>query len=297
VNVATVTAVGLNVNVEKIHANPGVASLAREAIGLLAERGVSVWVNHESAGILGYPHLGVSENELIKRVSVVVVFGGDGTILRTARAAAPQAIPILGVNLGAFGFLAEVNGPDVETALRRLLAGDYQLDERMMLQARVERSAPTAQEFIALNDIVLTKSGYARLVKLDTHVNGEHLATHLADGLIVATPTGSTAYSLSAGGPIVHPAVDGIVLTPICAHTLNSRAVLVSGGDTIAIRVEPVGTAPPPPILTVDGQEGFPLRIGDEVRVARSPHRTRLVRLGRGGFYSILRAKLTWGER
>jgi len=297
VSVATVTAVGLNVNVEKIHANPGVASLAREAVGLLAERGVSVWINHESAGILGYPHLGVSENELIKRVSVVVVFGGDGTILRTARAAAPQAIPILGVNLGAFGFLAEVNGPDVETALHRLLAGDYQLDERMMLQARVERSAPTAQEFIALNDIVLTKSGYARLVKLDTHVNGEHLATHLADGLIVATPTGSTAYSLSAGGPIVHPAVDGIVLTPICAHTLNSRAVLVSGGDTIAIRVEPVGTAPPPPILTVDGQEGFPLRIGDEVRVARSPHRTRLVRLGRGGFYSILRAKLTWGER
>ena len=296
-SVATVTAVGLNVNVEKIHANPGVSSLAREAVGLLAERGVSVWINHESAGILGYPHLGVSENELIKRVSVVVVFGGDGTILRTARAAAPQAIPILGVNLGAFGFLAEVNGPDVETALRRLLAGDYQLDERMMLQARVERSAPTAQEFIALNDIVLTKSGYARLVKLDTHVNGEHLATHLADGLIVATPTGSTAYSLSAGGPIVHPAVDGIVLTPICAHTLNSRAVLVSGGDTIAIRVEPVGTAPPPPILTVDGQEGFPLRIGDEVRVARSPHRTRLVRLGRGGFYSILRAKLTWGER
>ena len=296
-SVATVTAIGLNVNVEKIHAHPGVASLAREAIGLLAERGVSVWINHESAGILGYPHLGVSENELIKRVSVVVVFGGDGTILRTARAAAPQAIPILGVNLGAFGFLAEVNGPDVETALRRLLAGDYQLDERMMLQARVERSAPTAQEFIALNDIVLTKSGYARLVKLDTHVNGEHLATHLADGLIVATPTGSTAYSLSAGGPIVHPAVDGIVLTPICAHTLNSRAVLVSGGDTIAIRVEPVGTAPPPPILTVDGQEGFPLRIGDEVRVARSPHRTRLVRLGRGGFYSILRAKLTWGER
>jgi len=297
VSVATVTAVGLNVNVEKIRANPGVASLAREAIGLLADRGVAVWVNDESAGILGYPHLGVSENELIRRVSVVVVFGGDGTILRTARAAAAQAIPILGVNLGAFGFLAEVNGPDVETALHRLLAGDYQLDERMMLQARVERSAPTAQEFIALNDIVLTKSGYARLVKLDTHVNGEHLATHLADGLIVATPTGSTAYSLSAGGPIVHPAVDGIVLTPICAHTLNSRAVLVSGGDTIAIRVEPVGTAPPPPILTVDGQEGFPLRIGDEVRVARSPHRTRLVRLGRGGFYSILRAKLTWGER
>jgi NAD+ kinase len=295
VNVATVTAVGLNVNVEKINANPGVAGLAREAVGLLAKRGVSVWINDESAGILGYSDLGVSESELLRRVSVVVVFGGDGTILRTARAAAPQGIPILGVNLGAFGFLAEVNGPDVETALCRLLAGDYQLDERMMLRASVKQE-PIGHELIALNDIVLTKSGYARLLKLHTHVNGEHLATHLADGLIVATPTGSTAYSLSAGGPIVHPAVDGIVLTPICAHTLNARAVLVSGSDRIAVRVEPLGSSPPP-ILTVDGQEGFPLRIGDEVRVERSPHRTRLVRLGRGGFYSILRAKLTWGER
>src|SRR5207302_7174593 len=112
--------------------------------------------------------------------------------------------------------------------------------------------------------------------------NGEHLATHLADGMIVATPTGSTAYSLSAGGPIVHPAVDVIVLTPICAHTLNARAVVVSGADTVTIRTEPIGSPSPPSILTVDGQEGFPLEEGDEVRVERSPHRTRLVRLGRG---------------
>ncbi|HKV45811.1 MAG TPA: NAD(+)/NADH kinase [bacterium] len=291
------TAVGLNVNVEKIHANPDVARLAREAVDLLLERGVSVWINRESAEILGHPALGASEAELIRRVSVVVVFGGDGTILRTARAAGPQGIAILGVNLGAFGFLAEVNGPEVASALHRLLEGDYQLDERMMLRARVERDGQIPQEFLALNDIVVTKSGYARLLKLRTFVNGEHLATHLADGLIVATPTGSTAYSLSAGGPIVHPAVDGIVLTPICAHTLNARAVLVSGTDTVTIRVDPVGAPPPPPILTVDGQEGFPLKEGDEVRVERSPHRTRLVRLGRGGFYSILRAKLTWGER
>ncbi len=292
-----VTAVGLNVNVEKLHATPEVARLAREAVALLMERGVSVWINRESAETLGHPARGVSEAELARRVNVVVVFGGDGTILRTARAAAPHGIPILGVNLGAFGFLAEVNGPEVEHALHRLLEGDYQLDERMMLRSRVEQPGRSTQEFLALNDIVVTKSGYARLLKLRTFVNGEHLATHLADGMIVATPTGSTAYSLSAGGPIVHPAVDGIVLTPICAHTLNARAVVVSGTDTVTIRVDPIGAPPPPPILTVDGQEGFPLREGDEVRVERSPHRTRLVRLGRGGFYSILRAKLTWGER
>jgi len=289
-----IAAIGLDVNVEKLHANPEWARLAREAVHLLTERGVPVVINRESAETLGHPTLGVAEADLISRASVVVVFGGDGTILRAARAAAPRGIPILGVNIGGFGFLAEVNGPEVERALHRLLEGDYRLDERMMLRAWVERDGRRIQEVLALNDIVVTKSGYARLLKLHTYVNAEHLATHLADGMIVATPTGSTAYSLSAGGPIVHPGVAGIVLTPICAHTLNARAVVVSADDTIGIRVEPAGA---PPVLTVDGQEGFPLQAGDEVRVERSPYQTRLVRLGRGGFYSRLRAKLTWGER
>jgi NAD+ kinase len=289
-----VKTVGLLVNVDKLHANADVARLASEAVSLLTERGVSVVLNRESAEILGHPSLGIPEGELARRANVVVVFGGDGTILRAARSAAPNGIPILGVNLGGFGFLAEVNGPEVERALHRLLEGDFRLDERMMLRASVEHEGRPIQEFLALNDIVVTKSGYARLLKLRTFINTEHLATHLADGLIVATPTGSTAYSLSAGGPIVHPAVEGIVLTPICAHTLNARAVLVSAGDTIVIQVEPVGA---PPILTVDGQEGYPLQPGDEVRVERSPHHTRLVRLEGDGFYGLLRAKLTWGER
>jgi NAD+ kinase len=289
-----VKAVGLHVNVDKLHADPEVSRLAREAVSLLTARGVSVGLNQESAELLGYPTLGLSEGELVRRTSVVVVFGGDGTILRAARLAAPHGIPILGVNLGGFGFLAEVSGPEVDRALHRLLEGEFHLDERMMLRAWVEHEGRPIQEFLALNDIVVTKSGYARLLKLRTFVDAEHLATQLADGLIVATPTGSTAYSLSAGGPIIHPAVEGIVLTPIAAHSLNARAVVVSASDTINIQVEPVGT---PPILTVDGQEGYPLQPGDEVRVERSPHRARLVRLGHGGFYSRLRAKLSWGER
>lgn len=289
------SAVGLVVNVQKLTATPEVARLAREAVTLLQERGAPVFINSESAGILGYPALGVAEGDLARRVGVLVVFGGDGTILRAARAAAPQGIPILGVNLGGFGFLAEVHDGGVDAALLRMLEGEYQLDERMMLRAQVLRGGRPTREFLALNDIVVTKSGYARLLRLGTFVNDEHLTTHLADGLIVATPTGSTAYSLSAGGPIVHPGVDVIVLTPICAHTLGARAVVVSGSDVITIRVDPVGTPPSPPVLTVDGQEGYPLERDDAVRVERSPHRTRLIRLRPGGFYSLLRAKLSRG--
>ncbi len=290
------TSVGLLVNVDKLEGNPDVSRLAREAVSLLVRRGVTVVLNEESAGRLGHPGQGVPEGALAERADVLVVFGGDGTILRAARQAAPRGVPILGVNLGAFGFLAEVSGLEVGEALTRLLEGDYRLDERMMLRARVLRNGRPAREFLALNDIV-TKSGLSRLLQLRTEVNGDHLATHLADGLIVATPTGSTAYSLSAGGPIVHPAVDVIVLTPICAHTLNARAVVVSGTDVITIRARPVGTAESPPMLTVDGQEGLPLEPDDEICVDRSQHRTRLVRLEAGGFYSLLRNKLTWGER
>ncbi|HEX4836637.1 MAG TPA: NAD(+)/NADH kinase [bacterium] len=291
------TAVGLLVNVEKLAANPDLARGARDAVSLLEERGATVFINREAAASLGYPDRGIAEGDLAGRVGVLVVLGGDGTILRAARTTAPHKIPILGVNLGGFGFLAEVSAQNVGDALVRLLEGDYRLDERMMLRAQVLRNGHQAREFLALNDIVVTKSGYARLLRVHTDVNGEHLATHLADGLIVATPTGSTAYSLSAGGPIVHPDVDVIVLTPICAHTLNARAVVVSGADVIQLRVQPVGAPPPPAVLTVDGQEGFPLEADDHVRVERSPHRVRLIRLGRGGFYSRLRAKLSWGER
>jgi NAD+ kinase len=293
-----VKAVGLHVNVEKIALNPDVARLARDVISLLGKRGVDVVLNEESAGRLGYPALGVAEGDLAGRADVLVVFGGDGTILRAARQAAPREVPMLGVNLGGFGFLAEVSGlTEVGAALNRLLEGDYRLDERMMLRAQVLQNGQAAREFLALNDIVVTKSGYARLVRLRTEVNGQHMATYLADGLIAATPTGSTAYSLSAGGPIVHPNVDLIVLTPICAHTLNARAVVVSAASIITIRVHPLGTPPSPPILTVDGQEGYPLQPDDVVRIDQSPHRTRLIRLGREEFYSLLRHKLTWGER
>jgi len=284
--------VALFVNPDKLLADSEVGRLARDAVALLASRRVDVVVNEESARDLGVPEFGVPAADLGRRADVLVVFGGDGTILHAARLAARDGIPILGVNLGGFGFLAEVQDRAVEDALLRVLAGDYRVDERMMLQAQVWRSERAVRELLALNDVVVTKSGYARLLRIRTDVNDEHLATHMADGLIVATPTGSTAYSLSAGGPILHPDLDAIVLTPICAHTLNARAVVLSGAEAITIRVEPTGA---PSVLTVDGQEGHPLEPDDVVRVARAPCRARLVRLGRTGFYRLLRAKLSWG--
>jgi len=292
-----VTAVALYINPEKLEENPEVARVAREAVARLLERGQAVVVNEGAAALLGHRDLGAPEHALGARADVFVVFGGDGTILAAAREAAPRGIPILGVNLGAFGFLAEVTDLEVNDALDRLLAGDYHLDERMMLRAELRREDRPLREFLALNDIVVTKSGYARLLRVRTYVNDDHLATHRADGLIVATPTGSTAYSLSAGGPIVHPSVRAMVVTPICAHTLNARAVVVSADDVIALRLDPVGAPPPPAILTVDGQEGFPLAADDEVRVGRSPHVARLIRFGREGFYTVLRSKLWWGAR
>ncbi|HEV2439731.1 MAG TPA: NAD(+)/NADH kinase [bacterium] len=292
--------VGLVVNIEKLRSDPEVGRLARDAAALLASRRVDVVVNEESARTLGIPELGVPAADLARRAEMLVVFGGDGTILNSARQAAPDGIPILGVNLGGFGFLAEVHDRAVDDALLRVLGGDYRVDERMMLQAQVCRGAGdrrtgeerVVRELLALNDVVVTKSGYARILRIRTEVNDDHLATHLADGLIVATPTGSTAYSLSAGGPILHPDLDAIVLTPICAHTLNARAVVLSADEAITIRVEPTGA---PSVLTVDGQEGEPLEPDDIVRVARASCRTRLVRLGRTGFYRLLRTKLSWG--
>jgi NAD+ kinase len=284
--------VGLFVNVDKLRVDPEVGRLARDAVALLRSRHVGVVVNAESAQDLGLPQFGVPAAELGRRADMLVVFGGDGTILHTARQAARDGIPILGVNLGGFGFLAEVQDRVVDDALLRVLAGDYRVDERMMLQAGVGRGERVVREHLALNDVVVTKSGYARLLRIRTDVNETHLATHRADGLIVATPTGSTAYSLSAGGPILHPDLDAIVLTPICAHTLNARAVVLSGTETITIRVEPTGA---PSVLTVDGQEGQPLEPDDVVRVTRAACRARLVRLGRTGFYGLLRTKLSWG--
>ena len=288
------TAIGVMVNTTRLREHPEMVAPAREAIDVLAREARTVWVNDEAARILDRSRLGKSEEDLAERADLLVVFGGDGTILRAARLAAPRGIPIAGVNMGGFGFLAELSTEDFPAALPHLLAGRYTIDERMMLEAVVEQGGGGAQRLLALNDIVVTKSGVARVLRLRVSVNGEHLASYPADGVIVATPTGSTAYSLSAGGPILDPRVAAIVITPICPHTFNARAVVVGGGDEIAVDV----AAPDPEAtLSVDGRVGLTLSAVRRVTVRAASLRTRFVRLGGSSFYGILRTKLAWGGR
>ena len=285
--------VGILVNPTRFGAYPGATEHLRETLEWLLDRGVEVRMNAAGAALAGRPDLTSADPGLVAGVEVLVVLGGDGTILSAARLAAGRA-PILGVNLGGLGFLAEMPLADLPGTIAAIAGGDMVLDDRTMLEAEISGAAGVRLRTLALNDMVIAKGGVARVIQVTTWVNGEHLATYPADGVIVATPTGSTAYSLSAGGPIVHPQVDVIVVTPICPHTFTARPVVVSGAATVAVEASTTGEEV---CLSVDGQESHPLHPGERVVVRRAVERTLLVRMRAPSFYSILRTKLGWGER
>lgn len=283
---------GVVINTTRLREMPEMVAPVREAVTTLRRQIGSVQLDAEGAQILGLTDLAVSDEDLATRADMVIALGGDGTILRAAGLAARAGVPILGVNLGGFGFLAELSTADLPAALPDLIAERYELDERMMLQAEADHIDSDA--LLALNDVVVTAQGVARVLRLRVLVNGEHLASYPADGVIVATPTGSTAYSLSAGGPILHPKVDAVVITPISPHTFNARSVVVDRNDTVDVEL----TVPSQDAtVTVDGRVGLPMRQTWRVRVRRARQTTRFIRLRSSSFYSILRTKLAWGER
>lgn len=287
------TTVGVIVNTTRLRESPETVPEAKTAVDALVRAAPAVLVTSDAAQLLGLSQLGRTEEELTERAELLVVLGGDGTILRAARLAAGRGIPIVGVNMGGFGFLAELSADELPAALPQLMAGRYEVDERMMLQAQVETGG-RSQTLLALNDVVVTKSGVARVLRLRISVSGEPLASYPADGVIVATPTGSTAYSLSAGGPIVHPRVEAIVITPICPHTFNARSVIVDQHDVVTIEVDaPAAEA----TLTVDGRVGVSLAQTPRVVVQRAAPAARFVRLRESSFYTILSTKLAWGGR
>lgn len=229
-------------------------------------------------------------------LDLLVTLGGDGTLLRGARLVAPEHTPVLGVNLGYLGFLTSIAPAELPDALDRILAGDYWLDTRFTLEARVARADGVSAPYIALNDAVLHKGGFARIVRLAVYVGEEtqEVGRYSADGIILATPTGSTAYSLSAGGPIVVPTVDCILATPICPHTLAVRPIVVPSTTPISIEVLPPAQEL---ILTIDGQEGAALQAGDRLLVRRGAATVPLIRFPGQSFFSTLRRKLHWGIR
>jgi NAD+ kinase len=236
----------------------------------------------------------VDDRELAARAELVVVLGGDGTLIHAARLLDGRPTPILGVNLGSLGFMTEIPVEELFSSLDEVLAGRFKTDSRMKLCSRLVRDGKVLVQDEVLNDVVINKGALARIADHEVSIEGVPIATYKADGVILATPTGSTAYALSAGGPIVHPSVDCTVLAPICSHALTHRPIIVPADRTIRVTLasETADT-----FLTLDGQTGHSLQCGDSIEVVRSPNRVNLVRNTRVGYFTILRQKLHWGAR
>lgn len=256
---------------------------------------------HPDRRIVAEPHLAealgwtvVPEDTLMAEADLVIVLGGDGTLIRAARLLKGRGVPLLGVNLGSLGFMTEIPRSDVYAVVEQTLKGEARFDSRMKLTCRLLRGGKLLVEEDALNDVVLNKGALARISDFEMSVDGEHVTTYKADGVIIATPTGSTAYSLSAGGPIVHPSIEGMLVTPICSHALTQRPILAPPERTIRLVLHGENADV---YLTLDGQSGHTLASGDTVEILRSPHRVQLVRNPERSYFSILREKLHWGER
>jgi NAD+ kinase len=267
--------------------------IATELGEWLEKRGINVSYASNTAAAGG--KLGtVSRNDLPLDVDLAIVAGGDGTLLSVARDAAPLGIPILGINLGSLGFLTELQPDEMFEELEAVLDGKFHIEERQALRVRHLRKGKMQQEYALLNDAVISKSALARMITIELRIDRERVATYTSDGLIISTPTGSTAYNLSAGGPILEPSMKAFVITPICPHTMTYRPLVVPGSVLIEASLLSTGEAV---YLTLDGQIGIPLECDDSLAVDMHPSPVRLVRVANRGFFEVLRRKLRWGER
>jgi NAD+ kinase len=269
-----------------------------ELAGWLKARGAEAIFETETAALATGETLHAADRKaLASTADMVLVLGGDGTLLSMADSlgAAGSRIPILGVNFGSLGFLTEVTLPELRASLEAALDGRARIEERMMLRAATAGGGRPVARHVALNDVVVTKGARSRMIDLSVHVGDEFVTRVKADGLIVATPTGSTAYNLAAGGPIVAPSVDALILTPIAPHTLTNRPIVIPA--TSPVRVQPVMDDRDEVFVTFDGQEGFQLRAGDEIEVTRSETPLRLIKPSTRSYFEVLRTKLKWGER
>lgn len=264
-----------------------------QVLGWFSERGYRVALDEETGEYA--PNSSVVPRKQIasEKPDFALVLGGDGTLLSAARAIAQADIPILAVNLGSLGFLTEVPLGDLFSTLEMVDSGNCPVESRSMVECRLMRDGKVLETYFALNDAVVNKSAIARLVGFDLYIDDSFVLHYKADGVIVATPTGSTAYSLAAGGPVLMPAVEAFVITPVCPHALTHRPLVVR--DTVDVRVV-VQSEGEQAFLTIDGQIGVPVRHGDHISYRKAQHKVKLLRVRRT-FFDVLRAKLKWGER
>jgi NAD+ kinase len=278
---------------------PEAVTLAGHLVEWLRTKKIKAYIEREIGELLR-PTLSEDDWEAIERedipanMEMIIVLGGDGTLLSVARQVWSKNIPILGVNLGGLGFLTEITLDELYPVLERVVQGDFAVNEREVLNAGVIRKGRHVAEFIVLNDAVINKGALARIIDLETTINGEYLSTFRSDGLIISTPTGSTAYNLSAGGPIVYPSLHTIIITPICPHTLTIRPIIIP--DDVKIRAL-LKSRDEEVTLTLDGQQGFTLEFEDVVEVGKAEGRILLIKSPYRHYFELLREKLKWGER
>ena len=288
-NAATIRTAGLVPHRER----PLAHELAARAAKWLEEHGVAVRVPAADAGPCGLAHLACPEAEFAEGLDVAVSLGGDGTMLRTVDIVYEAGVPVLGVNVGDLGYLTEVEPGALDRALERLLAGDYDVAERMALQVDVVSTGPANGRWWALNEAVLEKAQSGRVTRLDVRINGAFFTTYAADGVIVATPTGSTAYSFSARGPIVSPQLRCLVLTPVSPHMLFDRSLVLDGADELSFVVVDERTV----VLTLDGRELGVVETGASITCTGGPRPARMVTFGPRDFHQILKAKFGLADR
>ncbi|RMG59988.1 MAG: NAD(+)/NADH kinase [Deltaproteobacteria bacterium] len=268
-------------------------SLVEELSAWLKEKGKEVYLDRETATVMRREE-GILRSRLPEISDVIVSIGGDGTLLSAARVVGESGIPILAVNMGSLGFITAITLEELYPVFERIVRGDYEYDERMMLVCHVHRMGERVANYTVLNDVVINKGALAKIIDIEAWVDEFYLTTFKADGLIISTPTGSTAYSLSAGGPIVYPNLECILVTPICPHTLTNRPIVLPPSATVRAKLKSRETDV---LLTLDGQVGFGLNEEDVIEVRRSEKPLKLIRSPFKDYFSILRTKLKWGER
>lgn len=269
-----------------------VKGILDQLVPWLTDRGIEVFLDTDTANAIGRSST-FQKSKIPSLVEMIIVLGGDGTLLSVARLVEGKEALILGVNLGGLGFLTEVTLDRLYPTLDNILKKDFIIDERMLLKSHIQRQGERIAQSTVLNDVVVTKGSLARMINLDVYINYQFVTTIRADGLIVSTPTGSTAYSLSAGGPIIHPSLDAIIITPICPHTLTNRPIVVPNdvGVEVILKSKDEGA-----VATFDGQVGFSLREEDVVEIRASEQKIRLIASPDKNYFEILREKLKWGK-
>ncbi|MBI5057737.1 MAG: NAD(+)/NADH kinase [Nitrospirae bacterium] len=279
-----------NIGIIAKRGEPEAVKAVKDFLKRLKGQGFKFFIESDVAAFLkvkGHPR-----KKIPSMSDIIIVFGGDGTLLSIARLVGNLGVPILGVNLGGLGFITEIGRDEVEKEIDKVLSGQCAFEERIMLLADVYRGGKRVVRHNALNDVVLNKSALSRMFELDIRINNKYASSFRADGLIISTPTGSTAHSLSAGGPILYPTLETFLMTPICPHTLTSRPIVLP--DTIVL--EATIKSGDDVYLTLDGQVGFPLKVNDKLKIMKADYKTKFVVLHSKDYFQILRTKLKWGE-